>query len=161
MTKPCDNPKIAECRSWPHHCSIILHGSAVSCNEDEDCVCGEGTCPDKWYGRGQTSPTQECRKKVSTCYTWPHHCSITLHGPSVSCDEDFNCVCGDGVCADENGVCAEPTFDTPGLSARPAPNQADWGRLGAVFAVGLIAPAAISIAFLGARSRRQPISASP
>merc|ERR1712008_233854 len=104
VPQPCANSQVSTCTIWPHYCSKIKHGMGVYCTDDHVCACKEGFCANS-EGACVEQPMVDCTKKVSSCHIWPHHCSTTLHGDSVTCSPDRDCLCGEGTCADDSGKC--------------------------------------------------------
>eukprot|EP00421_Protoceratium_reticulatum_P024335 CAMPEP_0168460928 /NCGR_PEP_ID=MMETSP0228-20121227/53701_1 /TAXON_ID=133427 /ORGANISM="Protoceratium reticulatum, Strain CCCM 535 (=CCMP 1889)" /LENGTH=155 /DNA_ID=CAMNT_0008476185 /DNA_START=34 /DNA_END=498 /DNA_ORIENTATION=+ len=101
---PCQNKKVSTCHLWPHFCAKWIHGDAVYCNADHDCVCAGGACASA-QGHCVAPPEVECRKLVGTCEVWPHYCSSLIHGDAVSCSGDHTCLCGEGTCATAEEFC--------------------------------------------------------
>jgi len=101
----------------------------VTCDADYNCVCKQGFCADA-KGKCVEQPVLQCKKKVSTCQLWPHHCSKSLHGGSVFCSADFKCLCGEGTCeAPDSELCAAPApfGAAAALADRPLPPELGGG----------------------------------
>merc|ERR1712008_346984 len=139
------------------------HGDAVYCTDDHVCACGEGFCANS-EGVCVEQPMVDCTKRVSTCHTWPHHCSTTLHGDSVSCSPDRDCVCGEGTCADDSGKCTaiEQFTALAGVQKESKGSVAEAPiPLSAFFALATVATMTVGAAAMALTLRRTTVGEAP
>merc|ERR1711956_187321 len=164
VPQPCANSQVSTCTIWPHYCSKIKHGMEVYCTDDHVCGCKEGFCANS-EGVCVEQPVVQCTKKVSSCHIWPHHCSTTLHGDSVTCSPDHDCVCGEGTCADEEpGKCSpiEQFTDLAGVQKESKGSLAEAPiPLSAFFALATVATMTVGAAAMALNLRRSTVGEAP